>query len=323
MSNEVGYADALDVVGYNYQEFRYARDHLKYPNRIIYGSENGKTFEAWQAVSENDFILGQFLWTGIDYLGESGKYPMRAAPSGLIDLAGHKKPKYFFHQSMWNSLPMVFVGVFEPGKDITSKWAHHFIHPHWNWDQHQSLQVVVFSNCDEVELFINGNSLGTKKMDSTTENELVWDMQFQPGKLTAIGRINQKLVATHKLQTTGKPTHLICSSDVQQLRANRSDNVHIEVILADDSDMCVYSAQNRISCQLSGPLRLLGMEDANPFNTEDYKDQEQNAYKGKLLVYVQALDFSGKGKIVLSSPGLKSSEIEFDIIESDGTPFKV
>ena len=109
MSNETGFADALDVAGYNYQEGRYAADHARYPRRVLYGSENGMRWDFWQAVAENPYVCGQFLWTGIDYLGEAGKWPTRSNGAGLLDLAGLPKPEYFYRQSLWAETPMVYL----------------------------------------------------------------------------------------------------------------------------------------------------------------------------------------------------------------------
>ena len=315
MSNEIGYADALDVVGYNYQEFRYEGDHIKYPKRVLYGSENSMALKSWQSVTENNFVMGQFLWTGIEYLGEAGRYPVRHSRSGMIDLAGHKKPEYFFRQSLWSDEPMVFIGVSEPSKVPKYIWAHHTIHPHWNWKQNQPLKITVFSNCQEVELFFNNNSLGIKRLSDILKKKLNWDINFEPGELRAIARNNGKDVASFKLQTAGEPTQLIVTSDKIKLKANKQDVAHIEVVIADKKGVLVYSANNKISYQISGPIRLLGMEDANASNTEDYKDSEQNAFKGRLLVYIQSLDWIGKGKIILSSPGIKSGEIAFDVVD--------
>ncbi len=111
MSNETGYSDALDVAGYNYQESRYEADHIKYPKRPLYGSENGMTLEMWNYVAENDYVMGQFLWTGFEYLGEAGRFPTRSNTAGVIDLAGNKKPEFFFRQSIWSDKPMVFIGT--------------------------------------------------------------------------------------------------------------------------------------------------------------------------------------------------------------------
>lgn len=318
MSNEVGYADALDVVGYNYQEFRYQSDRNKYPKRISYGSENGHALKAWQAVIANDFIMGQFLWTGIEYLGEAGKYPIRHARSGVIDLAGHKKPEFYFRQSLWSSEPMVFIGVSKPRKsqqNMKSWWAHYMLQPHWNWKPGRNVKITVFSNCQEVELFLNNKSLGIKQMVDSSEQELTWEIPFDIGELRATAFNDGTEVASFKLQTAKEPTKLIVNSDVFTLKANKQDIAHIDVVIADEDDILVYSAKNRINCQVSGPIRLLGMEDANSENIEDYKDSQQNSFKGRLLVYVQALDRTGKGKIILSSPGMKSVEVTIDVVD--------
>ena len=111
MSDAVGLPELLDAVGYNYQEARYAADHKKFPKRIIYGSENGHQYDAWLAVKTNSYISGQFLWTGIDYLGEAGEWPNRANGAGLLDLCGFKKPLGWFRQSLWSSKPMVYLCV--------------------------------------------------------------------------------------------------------------------------------------------------------------------------------------------------------------------
>ncbi len=103
--------ELFDAVGYNYQEARYAADHKKYPQRIIYGSENSHQYAAWLAVKTNNFISGQFLWTGIDYLGEAGRWPNRASGRGLLDLCGFKKPLGWFRQSLWSDKPMVYLCV--------------------------------------------------------------------------------------------------------------------------------------------------------------------------------------------------------------------
>jgi beta-galactosidase/beta-glucuronidase len=314
MSNEVGYADALDVVGYNYQEYRYKSDHVKYPERILYGSENSITLKAWQAVAENDFIMGQFLWTGIEYLGEAGKYPTRQSRHGLIDLAGYKKPEFYFRQSLWSEKSMVFMGISELNKDFKYSWEYEKIYPHWNWNPGQLVKVTVFSNCQEVELISNNKSFGTKQMEDFAENKLNWEIPFEPGELHAIARNNDKEVASFKLRTAGEPTQLLLKSDKRQIKVNNRDVAHIDLLIADEKGIPVYSANNNITCKVSGPIRLLGLEDANPTNIEDYNDSQQNAFKGRLLAYIQSFDQTGKGKIIFSSPGLSGAELQLDIV---------
>jgi beta-galactosidase len=316
MSNETGYAESLDVTGYNYQEFRYASDHQKYPKRIIYGSENGMSLEAWEAVTANDYILGQFLWTGFEYLGEAGKYPSRHSTSGIIDLAGNKKPEFYFRQSLWSDKPMVFIGttdhLTENGKE--DLWAHKMVDPVWNWKTGQPVIVNVFTNCEEAELFLNDKSLGIKKMADFRNRTLTWTVPFESGKLRTVARNSGKDVTACELNTTGTPVAIVAKSDVIRLGSNRQDLANIFVTLCDSAGNVVYSAENEITCEITGPVKNLGMEDSNPVNTENYKDNKQHAFHGKLLIYIQSLDKPGKAVIKLTSPGLKPAIVEIEVI---------
>jgi hypothetical protein len=317
MSNETGYAAALDVTGYNYQEFRYAADHQKYPKRIIYGSENGMSLEAWNAVAENDYVLGQFLWTGFEYMGEAGQFPSRHSTSGIIDLAGNKKPEFYFRQSLWSNKPMVFIGTTDhvAQTGTTDLWAHKMVDPVWNWKPGQQVIVNVFSNCEEVELFLNNKSLGVKKMADFKNRTISWTLPFEEGKLRAVGRIAGKDLASYELNTTGKTVTIEAKSDVSQLKDDKQELANVFVTLCDKSGNTVYSADNEITCEVTGPVKILGMEDSNPRNIEYYKDNKQHAFHGKLLIYLQSLDKPGKAVIKLSSPGLKGTTIELDVIK--------
>jgi beta-galactosidase len=315
MSNETGYAEALDVTGYNYQESRYATDHHKYPKRIIYGSENGMSLDAWEAVTGNDYVLGQFLWTGFDYMGEAGQFPMRHSISGIIDLAGNKKPEFYFRQSLWSDKPMVFIGTTDHLTDNSAVdlWAHKMADPVWNWKPGQLVIVNVFTNCEEVELFLNNRSLGIKKMADFKNRTITWEVPFEAGRLRAVARISGKEMASYELNTTGAPVRIMAKCDVMHIRADRQDLVNIFVTLCDVEGNTVYFAENDITCEVIGPVRILGMEDSNPQNIESYKDNKQHAYHGKLLIYLQSLDKPGKAIITLSSPGLQETNMEIDV----------
>ena len=317
MSNETGYADALDVVGYNYQESRYEADHIKYPKRPLYGSENGMTLEMWNYVADNEYVMGQFLWTGFEYLGEAGSFPSRSNTAGVIDLAGNKKPEFFFRQSLWSDKPMVFIGTSDrmtkSGPD--NLWSHKRVEPLWNWEEGKMISVNVFTNCGEVELFLNDRSLGTKKMADFKNRTISWDVPFEKGTLKAVAKNNGKRVAENELKTTDTPVKIVALCPEKTLKADKKDLTHIYVTLCDDEGNIVYSADNEVTCEINGPVRLLGMEDSNPSNIENYKDNKQNAFHGKLLIYLQSLDATGNATIKLTSPGLESNEITLDIIK--------
>ena len=317
MSNETGYADALDVAGYNYQEFRYPSDHQKYPKRPIYGSENSMTLEAWNAVAENDYVIGQFIWTGFEYLGEAGQWPSRHSTSGIIDLAGNKKPEFYFRQSLWSDKPMVWLGTTNRAVPAgpTNLWSHKRVEPLWNWNDGQVISVNAFTNCEEVELFLNNKSLGTQKLADFKSKVIAWDVPYKDGVLKAVGRNKGKDVAIYELKTTGAPSAINAKCDAMVLKADRQDIARIYINLCDNNDNTVYNAENEITCAISGPVRLIGMEDANPVNTDDYKDNKQKTFHGRLLIYIQSLDKPGKAEISLTSPGLKSTSVQLDIVK--------
>ncbi|HEX9653486.1 MAG TPA: glycoside hydrolase family 2 TIM barrel-domain containing protein [bacterium] len=315
MSNETGYADALDVVGYNYQEFRYAADHQKYPNRVLYGSENGMALSAWQAVAENDYILGQFLWTGFEYMGEAGRFPKRHNTSGALDLAGNKKTEFYFRQSLWSDEPMVYIGTApsDENEDSGNLWAHKVAEPHWNWQEGETVRVKAFSNCEAVELFVNDKSLGVQNMAASPGKVLQWDVPFAAGTVRAVATTGGVEKAVDELRTAGAATRLLAESDVTKLKANKQDVAHVFVTIVDDNGIPVYSAADKITCTISGPARLLCIEDSNPENIEDYKDNTQSAYSGKLLLYLQALDTSGTATVTVSAHGLQSAAVILNV----------
>ena len=315
MSNETGYADALDVAGYNYQEFRYESDHEKYPDRPLYGSENGMTLEMWNYVADNKYVEGQFLWTGFEYLGEAGRFPVRSNTAGVIDLAGNKKPEFYFRQSIWSEKPMVFLGTSDRTvkSDRDNLWSHKRVEPLWNWEDGKIISVNAFTNCEEVELYLNNNSLGSKKMADFVNRTITWDVPFEKGTLKAVAKNQGRPVAEYELKTTGDPAKIIATCDKLNLQANRTDLAHIIVNLCDKDGNTVYSAENNITCEIDGPVRLIGMEDSKPSNIENYKDNTQHAYHGKLLIYLQATDMPGTVTIKLSSPDIEDAFVELNV----------
>jgi hypothetical protein len=317
MSNETGYADALDVAGYNYQEFRYEPDHKKYPLRPLYGSENGMTLEMWNYVTDNEYVMGQFLWTGFEYLGEAGRFPMRSNTAGVIDLAGNKKPEFYFRQSLWSEKPTVFIGTTDrlTERGPVSLWAHKRVEPVWNYELGQTIAINAFSNCEEVELLLNSKSIGTKKMADFQNRTITWEIPFEKGTLKAVAKNHGIEAATYELKTTNAPVRINAVCNDLSMKADRQDIAHIFVTLCDEAGNTVYNADNEITCEISGPARLLGMEDSNPSNIEDYKDNKQHSFHGKLLIYLQSLDKTGRVAIKLSSPGIQSATVELNVVK--------
>ncbi|MBS4179186.1 DUF4982 domain-containing protein [Bacillus sp. FJAT-49731] len=314
MSNETDFPDALDVVGYNYQEFLYHEDHEKYPNRVIYGSENGRHHDAWLAVENNDFISGQFIWTGIDHLGEARGWPIRHATPGMLDLAGFKKPLYFFKQSQWSDKDMVHIGltsIKEANPDHIN-WDHEVV-CQWKGTDGETVRVACCTNCPEVDLLLNGESVGVKKREDFPFGTIFWDIPYAKGTLKVIGKRDETISCTHELKTAGEPVKLLSHPDTLTLKADKQDVAHIEVNILDQDNNLVYDAVNEIHCNIEGPGEIIGIECSNPKSHQDYKANYRKAYHGKLLIYVKATDQPGTIILEASSVDLASSSVVIEV----------
>ncbi len=315
MSDAVGFADLFDVVGYNYQEQRYAEDHAKYPNRVIYGSENGKNYDAWRAVKENDFIAAQFLWVGFDFLGEAGGWPIRCSQAGLFDLCGFKKPIGWFRQALWAKEPMIYLAAspLSPGQTALRRNLERGLQSHWNWSEGQTLRVIAYSNCPQAELFLNGQSLGQATPLPRLGPVCVWEVPFSAGQLKVVGQQDGKNVCEYSLITAGKPQKLQLSPDSRTLRANGQDVCQIEFSVTDEKGVRVPDADHLVRFYVSGPARILAVGNGDPANHENETDAVHNAWQGRGLAVVQALNESGTVRITASSPGLEDSRIQIEI----------
>ena len=208
------YKQFLDIEGYNYMEKLYAGDHAAHPERVIYGSENFHTLQAWQSVADNEFIAGQFLWTGIDYLGEAGVWPSHGSGAGLIDLAGFPKSLYYMRKSLWTDAPMVYLS--------TSGFGGRRGMP-----QGSGRPLWCFTNCDSVELFHDGQSLGSKT--HAAGEVLRWPAEFSSGTMKAVGKKGTQTV-TFELKKAGKrPCALGADGGLNTLKADGKDVAEIEV----------------------------------------------------------------------------------------------
>lgn len=309
MSNETTYPRQLDVVGYNYQEYRYPDDHKAYPSRTIYGSENGHQYNNWKAVTDNDYISGQYLWTGIDYLGEARTWPSRSNEAGLMDLAGFPKSEYYFRQSLWADAPMIYIGT-TSGRTRNNLNNKRNIIPSWNYKEGDSIRVSCFTNCDDAELFLNGKSLGRKKMSEGKDKVLAWDLIYAPGELVVKGYRGIGEAADYRLKTSGEPVAIKAISDKTTLSRSRKELAHITIDIVGKNGVTVYDANNEISINIEGPAELLGLESGSSTSHEDYKAGKRKAFNGKLLAYIQSKPKNGVIKLTITSPGLETKIIE-------------
>ena len=313
MSDAVGLAEMLDAVGYNYQESRYAQDHQRYPRRIIFGSENNHQLGNWAIVRDNDYVAGQFLWTGIDYLGEARAFPNRANGAGLLDLCGFKKPGAWFRQSLWSDAPMVYLAALPAG---TARARGARVEEHWNWQAGSTVSVVCYTNVQDVVLTLDGKPLGSQSLADAVDGVLAWDVPFAPGTLRAVGRVNGRQVAEFSLRTAGPAARIELSADVTGLsvggasvavpgRAAARQVVHLEFSVVDRQGVRVPTANHQLTFEIEGPARLLGLGNADLNSTEDCTDLAHRAYQGRGLLILEATGATGPITLKASSPGLE------------------
>lgn len=306
MSNETEYPGALDIVGYNYTESKYASDHKKYPNRVIFGSENVHNMEPWLDVKNNEYIFGQFLWTGIDYLGESGSWPSRGFYSGLVDLAGIIKPRGYFRQSLWSDVPMIYTGTYPVNNDPElSKDAW----PLWNYNDGEMIRVVCYTNAAKARLELNGNIVGEEKNYDEKKGVIYWDIPYTSGKLEAIGLSkDDKIASRYSIESSHRPDVLVVNE--KNITIDKEKGIaKIMVQVLDEKGLPVMLSDNEVTCTVIGSGTLLGLEAGNNADMTDYTDNVQRVFHGHLVAYIQATGGNEPITVKFSSTWLKPVEV--------------
>ena len=305
-----GLADLLDVVGQNYRENEILAAHTQKPTRKIIGTENGQTRQSWVALRDNAPYAGQFLWAGIDYLGESRSWPVVGSGSGLLDRTGAPKPMAFERQSWWSDQPMVAIArraSAAPGmsanrqQGVVADWTPENLQPH-------NENVEVYSNCKEVELFLNGQSLGTKAINADAAPR-TWSVPFAPGTLRAVARNDGKVVATDELRTAGSPAKIALSTDAEKLAPGWDNVAIVRVKVVDANGIEIPRADNLISFTISGPGVIAAVDNADNSSHEPFQATERRAFEGKCVAFVKATGSSGRIVLTATTPGLASGSI--------------
>jgi beta-galactosidase len=258
-----------------------------------WGSTHEETMKLFK---KNDFVSGMFVWTGFDYLGEPTPYywPARSSYFGIIDMAGFPKDVYYLYQSEWTSKPVLHV------------------FPHWNWKENQLTDVWCYYNCaDEVELFLNNQSLGIKKKANDALH-VMWRIPFKPGTLRAISRKAGKTVLTKEIRTTGEPVKLMLTVDKSSVRFNENELAFLSVKVVDAVGNIVPKADHLISFTTSSNATIAGVDNGNPISHERFKASSRKAFHGLALVVVKPVE-KGTVKITATAPGLTSSTLNITV----------
>ncbi|MFA6597957.1 MAG: glycoside hydrolase family 2 TIM barrel-domain containing protein [Ignavibacteriaceae bacterium] len=341
----LAFLNELDIIGYNYvdrwhrrRELFYSVDRHDHPDWKMIGTEsisnNGGvrgqyTFDAtgkanynfnmidaeqlWKFVATRDYVIGDFMWTGVDYLGEAD-WPEKSVSFGVLDLCGFPKDGFYFYQSQWTKTPMLH------------------LFPHWNWKGREGevIPVLCYTNCDAVELSLNGKSFGEKRMEfprqgnsggwnlydkpqvhpTTADLHLAWDVAYEPGILKAVGKKDGKVVCIEEIRTTGQPAALQLQVDVDTLNALRRDAANVAVKVVDSLGNVVPVADNLIQFSIEGEGKIIGVDNGNPVDHAPYKSSKRKAFNGLCLAVVQSTGKAGKIKLTASAEGLNSAFIE-------------
>ena len=330
-SYESGYIDALDMVGYSYRRVIYDYGHENYPDTPIMGTENLGQWHEWKAVLDRPFISGTFLWTGIDYMGEArGGWPKKGTSSGLLDLAGFEKPAYHMFKTLWQNKPHLYMATQtekksiykidgagnpvekKPGAWEQALWGWHDVNAHWNYNNNDRIVVEVYSNCEEVELFLNNTSLGVKKLNDFEDRIYKWAVPFQKGTLTAKGKRNNELIET-TLITVQEPNTIELSVDKTELRADGYDVAHIVAQLVDKDGNPVKNTNREITFMVDGDVKILGVDNGAIDNVQDFQSNKIMTSQGRCLLIIQAKRKPSEIKLKANSGTLKSNQIAISI----------
>lgn len=275
LSTRTGFSDTLDLLGYNYREKFYEEDHVRFPDRAILGSENSTSADAWFAVTDHDYISGQFLWTGIDFLGECRGWPIRISQAGLLDLAAFEKPLYALRKALWTDEPFARLSA-GTGESV---WEQAFV---WSGTEGQMMTVSCFTNQPEATLTLNGVSLGTRPAGRDNGYRAVWQVPYQAGTLHV-----EAGAATDTLATPGPAASVVLVPDKTTLTADPRDVAHIELRLLDAAGNLAATDDRVFHVQLLGDAEILGLENGKPDDLTPYSEPFRSTSRGRLLIYLR------------------------------------
>ncbi len=353
-STKLAFLNAEDIVGFNYvdrwherRELYYSIDHYDYPGWKMIGTESEalqnppedsltikqgrvtpnynsgivRAEQLWKFVAVHDYVIGDFMWTGIDYLGEAhGR--ARGSVYGEIDLTNRPKDGFYFYQSQWTAQPVLH------------------LFPHWNWKGHegQIMPVLAYTNCDTVELFVNNRSYGIKVKEfprqgtsggwdsyarplvnvTTADLHLTWDVAYEPGIIKAVGHKNGRQVIIEELHTSGKAAALRITRDSTTVYADASDVALFDIDVVDADGNLVPDADDLIRFNVTGNGKLLAVDNGNQSDLNPFKLQERKAFKGHAYAVVQADRNPGSLQLNIEADDLKPASISLMTRKSPG-----
>ncbi len=321
----------LDVAGYNYLPEKYEGDHARHPRRVMYGSESfpKDALAYWQPVEKHPYVIGDFVWTAMDYLGESGlahallsnekgsffmPWPWFNAWSGDLDLCGFKKPQSHYRDVVWrrSQIEMMVHAPIPAGlAEELSWWAWPNESASWSWpgQEGKTLQVSVYSRCDHVRLELDGKVLGEQPVSEATKLTAKFDVPYQPGELRALGLVGGKVVAETKLETVGAPRKLKLVADRSRIRADRDDLAYVSVEVVDDKDRRVPYAETTVRFTVEGAGELAGHASAVPNKPASFRGPLRETWQGRCLAILRPTGAPGEITLRAEAEGLEPATL--------------
>ena len=327
-------SDVVKLAGYNYSEYLYDEHHAKYPDWVIYGSETASAvrsrgiyrfpaelplltgedcqcssldnsvvgwgssaMKSWRLDRDCPFCCGQFIWTGFDYIGEPTPYNTKNSYFGIVDTAGFPKDIYYFYQSVWIS--------------PEQKKVLHIVPSYWDFIPGQEIDVLIYSNARDVELFLNGKSIGSHVMELETSQDMRahFKVPFEPGVLRVVGHFADGSECSEVLHTPSDPAAVVLTSDKETLLADGRDIAFVEISTVDVNGIPVGNARNLIRVEVSGAGRLVGLDNGDSTDYDSYKGDNRRLFSGKLLAMVESTLEPGEITVRAYSEGLENAEL--------------
>lgn len=327
-------SDVVKLAGYNYSEYLYDEHHAKYPDWVIYGSETASAvrsrgiyrfpaelplltgedcqcssldnsvvgwgssaMKSWRLDRDCPFCCGQFIWTGFDYIGEPTPYNTKNSYFGIVDTAGFPKDIYYFYQSVWVS--------------PEQKKVLHIVPSYWDFIPGQEIDVLIYSNARDVELFLNGKSIGSHVMELETSQDMRahFKVPFEPGVLRVVGHFADGSECSEVLHTPSDPAAVVLTSDKETLLADGRDIAFVEISTVDVNGIPVGNARNLIRVEVSGAGRLVGLDNGDSTDYDSYKGDNRRLFSGKLLAMIESTLQPGEITVRAYSEGLENAEL--------------
>lgn len=323
----------LNICGYNYAEREYRPDHKRLPQRIVYGSESmaKDAPEHWTAVLDLEHVIGDFVWTALDYLGEAGigrvhfeggeaplcgSYPWHQANCGDLDLCGFKRPQSFYRDVLWRRGSPLFIAVHTPLDDgrtpTNTPWGWPDVRPSWTWpgSEGRPLRIDVYSAYESVELFLDDESFGGKPAERFVAT---FEVPYRAGTLRAVGSDGGRQAAECELATVGEPAGLRLSPDRERIRSDPDDLCFVAVDIVDASGILHPNAGHAVEFTAEGAGTIAAVGNADPQSTEPYVGTRRSAYRGRCLVVLRSHGERGEIRLRAEAEGLAAAEITVEV----------